>query len=167
MTNEELILERLDRIETQLTPLVDTARGLKELREDLTPLSAQAFRLLIEELEDIESGFQLEDLLVMTKAFLRSVKNITFAIDQLANIVDFITTIEPLLKSSVPLLINYLDDLEQRGVLRIIGAMLDVRAKIAAAYAPEEQSNQNCGCQYRSQSFSFSHFFTFSGLYLR
>ena len=49
MTNEELILERLDRIETQLKPLVDTAIGLRELREDLTPLSAQAFRLLIED----------------------------------------------------------------------------------------------------------------------
>lgn len=145
MTNEELILERLDRIETQLKPLVDTAIGLRELREDLTPLSAQAFRLLIEELEDIESGFQLEDLLVMTKAFLRSVKNITFAIEQLANIVDFITTIEPLLKSSVPLLINYLDDLEQRGVLRIIGAMLDVRAKIAAAYAPKDVDKMGDG----------------------
>jgi uncharacterized protein YjgD (DUF1641 family) len=38
----------------------------------------------------------------------------------------------------VPQIINYLDDLEQRGVLRIITSMLDVRAKIAAAYSPED-----------------------------
>jgi uncharacterized protein YjgD (DUF1641 family) len=52
--------------------------------------------------------------------------------------VDFITTIEPLLKSAVPQIINYLDDLEQRGVLRIITSMLDVRAKIASTYNAED-----------------------------
>jgi uncharacterized protein YjgD (DUF1641 family) len=138
MTNEELILERLDRIEARLAPISQTASGVKELRDDLIPLSGQAFRLLIRELEDVESSFQLEDLLTLLKRLLRSVKHITFTLEQLENIVDFVTTIEPLLKSAVPQLINYLDDLEQRGVLRIITSMLDVRAKIAAAYSPED-----------------------------
>ena len=61
MTTEEQILERLDRIEAQLAPMSASARGLNELKEDLIPLSGQAFRLLIRELEDVESGFQLED----------------------------------------------------------------------------------------------------------
>ena len=138
MTNEELILERLDRIEAQLAPVAATASGISELREDLIPLSGQAFRLLIRELEDVESGFQLEDLMVLLKRFLRSINHIIFSLEQLENIVDFVTTVEPLLKSAVPQVINYLDDLEQRGVLRIITSMLDVRAKIAAAYSPED-----------------------------
>ena len=138
MTNEELILERLDRIEAQLAPITQTASGIKELREDLIPLSGQAFRLLIRELEDVESSFQLEDLMALLKQSLRSVKHIIFTLEQLDNMVDFITTIEPLLKSAVPQVINYLDDLEQRGVLRVITSMLDVRAKIAAAYSPED-----------------------------
>ena len=138
MTNEELILERLERIEAQLAPISETAGGIKDLREDLIPLSGQAFRLLIRELEDVESSFQLEDLLKLFKRSLRSIKHITFALEQLENIVDFVTTIEPLLKSAVPQVINYLDDLEQRGVLRIITATLDVRAKIASAYTAED-----------------------------
>ncbi len=138
MTNEELILERLDRIEAQLAPISQTASGIKELREDVIPLSGQAFRLLIRELEDVESSFQLEDLMALLKRSLRSVKHIIFALEQLENTVDFVTTIEPLLKSSVPQIINYLDDLEQRGVLRIISSTLDVRAKIAEAYSPED-----------------------------
>jgi uncharacterized protein YjgD (DUF1641 family) len=138
MTNEELILERLDRIEAQLAPITQTASGIKELREDLIPLSGQAFRLLIRELEDVESSFQLEDLMTLLKQSLRSVKHIIFTLEQLDNMVDFIKTIEPLLKSAVPQVINYLDDLEQRGVLRVITSMLDVRAKIAAAYSPED-----------------------------
>ena len=138
MTTEEQILERLDRIEAQLAPISRSASSLQDLREDLIPLSGQAFRLVIRELEDVESGFQLEDLMAMIKRMLRSVKHITFSLDQLENIVDFVTIIEPLLKSAVPQIINYLDDLEQRGVLRIITSMLDVRAKIAEAYSPED-----------------------------
>ncbi len=138
MTTEEQILERLDRIEAQLAPVSASARGLNELREDLIPLSGQAFRLLIRELEDVESGFQLEDLLGLMKRSLRSVKHMQFALEQLENIVDFVLTIEPLLKSSVPQLINYLDELEQKGVLRIIQSTLDVRAKVAASYSPED-----------------------------
>ena len=138
MTNEELILERLDRIEAQLAPIAVTAGGISELREDLIPLSGQAFRLLIRELEDVESSFQLEDLMALLKRSLRSIKHIIYSLEQLENIVDFAETVEPLLKSAVPQAINYLDDLEQRGVLRVITAMLDVRAKIAAAYSPED-----------------------------
>jgi len=138
MTTEEKILERLDRIEAQLAPMSVSAKGLNELKEDLIPLSGQAFRLLIRELEDVESGFQLEDLLALAKRFLRSVRDMQYALEQLENIVDFVLTIEPLLKSSVPQLINYLDDLEQKGVLRIIQSTLDVRAKIAATYSPED-----------------------------
>jgi uncharacterized protein YjgD (DUF1641 family) len=138
MTTEEQILERLDRIEAQLAPISQSASSLQELREDLIPLSGQAFRLVTRELEDIESGFQLEDLMAMVKRTLRSVKHITFSLEQLENVVDFVTTIEPLLKSAVPQIINYLDDLEQRGVLRIITSMLDVRAKIAEAYNADD-----------------------------
>jgi uncharacterized protein YjgD (DUF1641 family) len=138
MTNEKQILERLDRIEAHLAPISQTAQGLKEIRDDLIPLSGQAFRLLIRELEDVESSFQLEDLLALVKRFLRSVKHLKFSLDQLENIVDFVLTIEPLLKSAVPKIINYLDDLEQRGILRIIQSTLDVRAKIAASYSPED-----------------------------
>lgn len=138
MTTEEQILERLDRIEAQLAPMSASAKGLNELKEDLIPLSGQAFRLLIRELEDVESGFQLEDLLALMKRSLHSVKHLQFCLEQLENIVDFVLTIEPLLKSSVPQLINYLDDLEQKGVLRIIQSTLDVRAKVAAAYSAED-----------------------------
>jgi uncharacterized protein YjgD (DUF1641 family) len=138
MTTDKQILERLDRIEAQLAPVSQTASGLNELRDDLIPLSGQAFRLLIRELEDVESGFQLEDLLALMKRFLRSVKHLQFSLEQLENIVDFVLTIEPLLKSSVPQLINYLDDLEQKGVLRIIQSTLDVRAKVAASYSAED-----------------------------
>jgi uncharacterized protein YjgD (DUF1641 family) len=138
MTSEELILERLDRIESQLAPLTDSVKSMSELRDDLTPLANNAVKLLVKELQDVESSFQLKDLMEMFKQLLRSVRNITFSLKQLENTVDFITTLEPLLRGSVPQVIGYLDDMEQRGVFRILNATLGVRAKIAKTYSAED-----------------------------
>jgi uncharacterized protein YjgD (DUF1641 family) len=138
MNNEELILERLERIETQLAPLSQNAKSKKELKDDLMPLSNQAVQLMIKELEEVESAFQLEDLLSLVKRVLRSVNNITYLLGQMENIIDFVNTLEPLLKSAVPQMINYLDELERKGVFRIIQATLDIRAKFAQAFSPEE-----------------------------
>ncbi|MBU2455647.1 MAG: DUF1641 domain-containing protein, partial [Proteobacteria bacterium] len=42
------------------------------------------------------------------------------------------------MKSAVPQIIAYLDQLEQKGVFRIIKSTVDLRSKIAAAYSPED-----------------------------
>lgn len=138
MTNEELILERLDRIEHRIEPLAESALSMKEFKDDLLAMSQPISKSLIKELEDVESSFQLEDLAVLSKRTLRSVKHIIYALEQLENIIDFVTTIEPVLRLMVPQLIEYLNGLEQRGVFRIIKATYDIRAKIATAYTAED-----------------------------
>jgi uncharacterized protein YjgD (DUF1641 family) len=136
--NEDKIIEKLEHIEAQLSPLLSSAQSMREFKEDLKPITNQAFRLLMDEFEDVESSVQLEDILLFIKRLLRSIRDLNYSLNQLENIIDFITTLEPLLKSSVPQIINYLDDLEQRGILRIILSFLDIRAKIAKAYKPED-----------------------------
>lgn len=138
MTNEELILERLDSLEAKIGPMVETSRSFMELKDDLTPLINSGVQQLIMELQDIESSVQLEDMLELLKETMRSTRYIIYSLKQLQNLVDLFTTVEPLMRSAVPQIIAYLDDLEQRGVLRIIRSMLDVRAKVAAAYSPED-----------------------------
>lgn len=138
MTNEELILERLDRIESQIAPLSETAMSMTELKNDLMAMAQPVSRSLIKDLESVESAFQLEDLGVLSKRMLRSVKHIIYALDQLENIIDFVTTIEPVLRLMVPQLIEYLNGLEERGVFRIIKATYDIRAKIATEYTAED-----------------------------
>jgi uncharacterized protein YjgD (DUF1641 family) len=138
MTNEELILERLDRIESRIAPLAESAISMKEFKDDLLAMSQPVSKRLIKELEDVESAFQLEDLAALTKRMLRSVKHIIYALEQLENIIDFVTTVEPVLRLMVPQLIEYLNGLEQKGVFRIIKATYDIRAKIATAYTAED-----------------------------
>ncbi len=83
MTNEELILEKLENIESQIEPLVKTARNITELKEDITPLSNHAVQIIIKELQDVEAGFELEDLIVLMKQMLRSTKSFIFALRQI------------------------------------------------------------------------------------
>ncbi|MBW1724123.1 MAG: DUF1641 domain-containing protein [Deltaproteobacteria bacterium] len=138
MTNEELILERLDRIESRIAPLSETAISMKEFKNDLMAMAQPVSKSLIKDLESVESAFQLEDLGVLSKRMLRSIKHIIYALDQLENITDFVTTVEPVLRLMVPQIIEYLNDLEESGVFRIIKATYDIRAKIATAYTAED-----------------------------
>jgi hypothetical protein len=138
MNNEELILQRLDRLEATLAPMSETFKSMMELKEDLTPLINRGFKVLIEELQDVEMAFQLEDLFRLIKQGLRGIRNFSWSLEQLESLIDLLKTLEPLLKSTVPQLIHYLDDMEQQGVFRTYGAMLSVRAKVAKQYSPED-----------------------------
>jgi uncharacterized protein YjgD (DUF1641 family) len=138
MTNEELILEKLERLEQQIQPLIKTSEKFAELKDDLIPIGNHATALLIKELTEVEVAFQLEDFLSLTKEAMRNTKNFIFALKQMANIIEFVKDIEPLMKSSVPQLISYLDELEKKGVFRIIKATVDLRGKIAAAYSTDD-----------------------------
>ncbi len=138
MTNEELILQRLDRIEEKIDPILKSRSAMEELKEDMIPLSNNAVKLLMDELQEIESGFTLEDLTYLAKMTARSIQNFIWALKMMNNMIEFAGDIEPLLKSAVPQIIEHLDGLEQRGVFRIIKATLDVRAKVADVYSPED-----------------------------
>ena len=138
MTNEELILEKLERLETQIQPLIKTSEKFTELKNDLIPIGNHATALLINELTEVEAGFQLESFMYLTKEAMRNTENFIFALKQMASIIEFLKDLEPLLKSAVPQIIHYLNDLEQKGVFRMIKATVDLRTKVAAAYTGED-----------------------------
>ena len=138
MTNEERILQKLEQMEADMAPLLKLGHNMIELKDDLIPLQNQAFHILIKELQEVEAGFELEDFMNLTKQMLRRTRDFVFALQQMSSIIEFVRDLEPLLKSTVPVIIGYLDELEQKGVFRIYNAMLDVRAKAAAAYDADD-----------------------------
>ena len=120
MDNEALILDRLERLEQAIAPVTDSAKSVKELKEQLTPRVNEAVQALIVELADVEADFQLEDLTFFIKKLMRNIKNLTFLLEQLKNLTDFAHAVEPLLKTTVPHIISAFDQLEQKGLLRIV-----------------------------------------------
>ena len=134
MTHEKEILARLERLENRITPMAETARAVGELRDEIAPRVNEAVQALIRELADVEADFQLEDLLHLTKKAMRNTKNLSFSLDQLKNLIDFVDTIEPLLKSSVPQMILYLDGLERSGVFHLVQAVMETLKEVGESY---------------------------------
>jgi uncharacterized protein YjgD (DUF1641 family) len=94
--------------------------------------------LFTEELGEVETAFQIEDVLALFKRLLLSFRHITWSLEQMENLIDWWQDVEPLLKIGVPHLIDKLDDLEQKGIFRINAAILNMYAKLASAYTPED-----------------------------
>jgi uncharacterized protein YjgD (DUF1641 family) len=148
MSLEEQILERLAKIEEKLDrsaaleeQLGDFGRAwesLSDLGRDLSLLVGPSATLVTEELAEVETGFQLEDVSYLIKRLLLSFRHIAWSLEQLENLIDWWQDMEPLLKIAVPHLVDKLDDLEQKGIFKINAAMLDMYGKIAQHYTPED-----------------------------
>ncbi len=147
MTNEEKILERLERLEEKITPIAESAASIKELKEELAPRVNEGVQALIVGLADVEADFQVEKLVYLCKKVMRNMDNFGFALDLLHNFIDLVVNAEPLLKSSVPQVISFLDDLEQKHVFKMLSIVLDVIKNITNKYTPEEieQISQGLG----------------------
>lgn len=135
---EEQVLKRIEGMEQQLKFLVESQKGWQDLKHDLTPIMHDAFKTLMKEFGEVEAGFQLEDIFALLKRLLRSINNLTYLLEQMENIIDLWKTVEPLLHSAVPKGIEFLDELEEKGVFRMYKAMVEVRGKMARAYTPED-----------------------------
>jgi uncharacterized protein YjgD (DUF1641 family) len=138
MNNEQVIMEQLDHLGQEIATLTDSARSLRELRDDLSPRVNETVKVLIEQLAEMEADVQFEDLTALLKNLMRNVRNLGWSVDQLKNLIDFLRTVEPLLKSAVPQAIIYLDKLERQGVFRVVASMMGVLEKIAETYTPED-----------------------------
>ncbi len=138
MNNDQAIQEQLDHLGKEIAVLTDSARSLRELRDDLSPRVNETVQALIAQLAELEADFQTEDLVSLLKNMIRSVRNLNWSLDQLKNLIDFMRTVEPLLKSAVPQAILHLDQLERRGVFQVLSHMLVVLEKISENYTPED-----------------------------
>lgn len=138
MSKEDLILEKLGKIEAELAVMREAREPMDDLIRDLNPIMKQALYVMVNEFKDVEDNFQLEDVMPLVKKFLVNVKNLTWALESLETIIDMWHTMEPMMKSALHTTVRKLGELEQKGVFRTYEAMLEVRAKVAQHYGPED-----------------------------
>lgn len=138
MNSDQMVVERLDILTRDVAAITDSARALKDLRDDLSPRINEAVKHLITELAEIEADCQLSDLLLLLKNMVRNVRNLNWSLDQMKSLIDLLRTVEPLMKSAVPQAIMALDQLEQRGFLQLGLRTLEIFQKIADTYTPED-----------------------------
>ena len=90
MTKEDLILEKLARIEERLEGVARVEQQLQgfagpwdsmtDLGRDLSFLTTPAVKQLTEELVEVETGFQLEDVFTLIKRLLPSLKYLAWSL---------------------------------------------------------------------------------------
>ncbi len=117
---------KVDALTEQVAYLSEQARWAErqrqdraELMRDLTPIANQAFRLTMEQLEEIQDYVDLSDLLRLFKRLLRNGRNLERMLDQLEGLVDLADTVGPLADEIFAKSIEALAELERKGYFAV------------------------------------------------
>ena len=96
-----LINEKVDQLTRQITYLTEQAeaqqqrvREFDELKSDLIPIGNQLIHLAIDELEEIGSDFELEDLFYLLKRVLRNTHLILSMMDRFESLMGIADEVE-------------------------------------------------------------------------
>ena len=131
-----LINEKVDQITLQIAFLTEQAeiqqrraREFDELKADLIPIGNQLIHLTINELEEIGTDFELEDLLFLLKRVLRNTHLIMTMMDRFESLMGIADEVEILGKQVFSSVVEALDKLEQTGLFTEAGDIFNTLAK--------------------------------------
>jgi hypothetical protein len=126
-----IINEKVDQITLQMAYLTEQAeiqqrraREFDELKADLIPIGNQLIHLTIDELAEIGSEFELEDLLFLLKRVLRNTHLILTMMDRFESLMGIADEVELLGKQVFSSAVEALDKLEQSGLFSEAGDLL-------------------------------------------
>ena len=140
--------QKIDILTEQVAFLTEEARqqqrrrrDWEELQSDLTPIANDVFRLTVNELEEIESYAQLEDVLRLLKRLLRNTRNLEQMLDQMESMVAIWQDISPLTQDAFLSLMMRLDEAERKGYFAFMRGGMGVVEKVVTSFT-EEDINQ-------------------------
>jgi uncharacterized protein YjgD (DUF1641 family) len=117
-----LLHEKVDHLTAQVELLTRHAeqeqrrrREMEELKEDLIPIGNQMVKLTIDELAEIDTEFELEDLLYLLKRMLRNTQLILTLFDRVEALMDLADEAELLGRQVFTTSVEGLDRLEREG----------------------------------------------------
>jgi len=104
-----------------------------ELTRDLTPIANHAFRLAMEQLEEIQDYVDLSDLLRLFKRLLRNGRNLERMLDQLESLVDLADTLGPLADEVFAKAVDALAELERKGYFALARGGMQAADRLVAS----------------------------------
>jgi uncharacterized protein YjgD (DUF1641 family) len=110
-----LLMEKMDRIEAHVAEQRRRQQELEELQRDLIPIGNHMFKLAIDELAEIGSEFQAEDLFFLLKRILRDTQLLLKVFDQLESVMELSEDMQELGKQIFNQGVQELDRLEREG----------------------------------------------------
>jgi uncharacterized protein YjgD (DUF1641 family) len=135
----------MDRLVRQVEFLTEEAQRQKrrqqewdELKDDLSPIFNEVFRLSVQQLEEVEGTVQIEDMLRLFKRLLRNTRNLEQMLDQLESFMALWQDVNPLSQDAFLALMNRLNELEQKGYFAFWQGGLDIVDRVVTSFSEED-----------------------------
>jgi uncharacterized protein YjgD (DUF1641 family) len=109
-----------------------------ELKQDLAPAAMDLYRIAVEQLDDVESYVQLEDLLHLARSVARNTRNIQRVLDQMQSMFELADDAGPILNSVFLSAVQQMDALDRKGYFRLLREGQYVLDNVTQAFGPED-----------------------------
>jgi len=137
--------QKLDKLTTQVEFLTEEAHRQKrrqqewdELKDDLIPIGNDLFRMSVEQLEEVQEHVQIEDMLRLFKRLLRNTRNLEQMLDQMESFMELWQDIGPLSQDAFLTMMNYLNQMEQKGYFVFLQGGLEMMDKVVTSFVEED-----------------------------
>jgi uncharacterized protein YjgD (DUF1641 family) len=137
--------QKVDRLVTQVEFLTEEAQRQKrrqqewdELKDDLSPIFNEVFRLSVQQLEEVEGNVQIEDILRLFKRLLRNTRHLEQMLDQFESFSELWQDASPLSQDAFLVVLNRLNELEQKGYFVFLQGGLDMVDHIVTSFSEED-----------------------------
>jgi uncharacterized protein YjgD (DUF1641 family) len=145
---DEAMLElnrKMDLLSAQVQFLTEQAQAAgrqraerAELMRDLTPIVNDAYRLTVEQLEEVQHYVDLNDLLRLLKRLLRNGRNFDKMLDQLESVLDLVETIGPLSDQAFGKAVDTLEGMERKGYFVFARGGMQIVDNIVTSFGEED-----------------------------
>ena len=109
-----------------------------ELMRDLTPIANEAFRLSVEQLEEIQEYIELDDLLRLVKRLARNGRNFEKMLNQLESLMDLAETVGPLANEAFGKAVHELTELERKGYFTFAQGGMQIMDNVVTSFTQED-----------------------------
>ena len=133
-----LLNQKLDYLTEQLELQNKQREGMNELMQDAIPVVNHMIKLSIDELAEIGSDFQLEDLLFLLKRILRDTHMLVGLLDQVEAVADLAEEGQVMGKRIFHQITMELDRLEREGYFGFARAGWEIMERIVTEFSEED-----------------------------
>lgn len=109
-----------------------------ELMRDLTPIANDGFRLVTEQLEEVQEYVDLSDLLRLLKRLLRNGRNFETMLDQLESVMDLMQTVGPLSDQAFSRSVDLLSEAERKGYFAFARGGLQIADNVVTSFTEDD-----------------------------
>lgn len=145
---EQQLLElnnKVDKLTEQLAFLAEEAYQQRsrrqewdELKNDLTPVAGEVYRLSVQQLDELDTYVQLEDILRLLKRLARNTRNMELMLDQMESLAELGRDISPLSQDAFLTLMARLNEMEQTGYFGFLREGMAILDRIVEEYSEED-----------------------------